>query len=87
MPPEVDEDMWRTVLSGEPWRGLVKYACRDGGFFWCIANVTPVIREIQSSGHATLRDIAVELNKRNVPTRRGLEWTAMAVSRVIARAD
>ena len=50
MPPEVDEDMWRTVLSGEPWRGLVKYACRDGGFFWCIANVTPVMEKGATTG-------------------------------------
>ena len=28
MPKEVDADMWRTVMSGEPWRGLVKYNTR-----------------------------------------------------------
>ncbi|KQW89079.1 hypothetical protein ASC94_21685 [Massilia sp. Root418] len=50
MPGEVDEDMWRTVLSGEPWRGLVKYARRDGGYFWCIANVTPVIEKGKTTG-------------------------------------
>jgi aerotaxis receptor len=50
MPPEVDADMWRTVLSGEPWRGLVKYRCNDGGFFWCIANATPVIEKGKTTG-------------------------------------
>jgi aerotaxis receptor len=50
MPPEVDADMWRTVLSGEPWRGLVKYGRKDGGFFWCIANVTPVIEKGKTTG-------------------------------------
>ncbi|KQV91423.1 hypothetical protein ASD15_00910 [Massilia sp. Root351] len=50
MPPEVDADMWRTVLSGEPWRGLVKYGRKDGGFFWCIANVTPVIEKGAATG-------------------------------------
>ena len=50
MPPEVDADMWRTVLSGEPWRGLVKYRRQDGGFFWCIANVTPVIEKGKTTG-------------------------------------
>ncbi|MHA4871792.1 methyl-accepting chemotaxis protein [Duganella sp. PWIR1] len=50
MPPEVDADMWRTVLSGEPWRGLVKYSGKDGGFFWCIANATPVIEGGQTTG-------------------------------------
>jgi aerotaxis receptor len=28
MPPAVDADMWRTVLSGEPWRGLVKHSSK-----------------------------------------------------------
>ncbi len=50
MPPEVDADMWRTVLSGEPWRGLVKYSCADGGYFWCIANATPVIEKGKTTG-------------------------------------
>jgi aerotaxis receptor len=50
MPQEVDADMWRTVLSGEPWRGLVKYARQDGGYFWCIANVTPVIEKGKTTG-------------------------------------
>ena len=50
MPPEVDADMWRTVLSGEPWRGLVKYSRQDGGFFWCISNVTPVIERGTTTG-------------------------------------
>ena len=50
MPPEVDADMWRTVLSGEPWRGLVKYRRADGGYFWCISNVTPVIEKGKTTG-------------------------------------
>ena len=50
MPDEVDADMLRTVLSGEPWRGLVKYRCKDGGFFWCIANATPVIEGGSTTG-------------------------------------
>jgi aerotaxis receptor len=50
MPPAVDADMWRTVLSGEPWRGLVKHSSRDGGYFWCIANVTPVIEKGKTTG-------------------------------------
>ena len=50
MPAEVDADMLRTVLSGEPWRGLVKYGRKDGGYFWCIANVTPVIERGTTTG-------------------------------------
>ncbi len=50
MPEQVNADMWRTVLSGEPWRGLVKHRCKDGSYFWCIANVTPVIEKGKTTG-------------------------------------
>lgn len=50
MPAQVDEDMLRTTMSGEPWRGLVKYRRKNGGYFWCIANVTPVIEKNRTTG-------------------------------------
>ncbi|WP_035374183.1 methyl-accepting chemotaxis protein [Pseudoduganella violaceinigra] len=50
MPAAVDEDMLRTTMSGEPWRGLVKFRCAGGGYFWCIANVTPVIEKHKTTG-------------------------------------
>jgi len=50
MPAQVEEDMLRTTMSGEPWRGLVKYRRKDGGYFWCIANVTPVIEKNRPTG-------------------------------------
>jgi DNA invertase Pin-like site-specific DNA recombinase len=49
-------------------------------------DLAPVIAEIQATGAASLRDIAAALTDRNIPTARGgTEWTAMAVSRVLAR--
>lgn len=51
------------------------------------ANVAPVIRQVQAAGCVSLRDIAAALNARGIRTRRGLlNWTAAAVSRVVARA-
>ena len=50
MPAQVDDDMLRTTMAGEPWRGLVKYRRQDGGYFWCIANVTPVIEKGRTTG-------------------------------------
>ena len=49
-------------------------------------DLAPVIAEIQATGATSLRDIATALTDRNIPTARGgTEWTAMAVSRVLAR--
>jgi DNA invertase Pin-like site-specific DNA recombinase len=50
------------------------------------ANLLPVVREIQTAGCSTLREIAAVLNRRGIQTPRGGAWTAMAVKRVIDRA-
>jgi DNA invertase Pin-like site-specific DNA recombinase len=47
----------------------------------------PVIEEARANGAATLRDIAEELNRRNIDTRRGGQWSAVQVSRVLAHAS
>jgi hypothetical protein len=48
--------------------------------------LAPTIKAIQASGVTTLRAIAAELNRRGIPTRRGLgEWDATRVRRVLAR--
>jgi DNA invertase Pin-like site-specific DNA recombinase len=50
-------------------------------------DLAPIIAEIRASGATTLRAIAAELNNRKIPTASGQgEWSAVQVSRVLARA-
>jgi hypothetical protein len=49
------------------------------------ADIAPVIAELQSAGARSLRDIAAGLNERQIPTARGGKWSAVQVSRVLAR--
>lgn len=49
--------------------------------------LAPVLRELQASGSASLRDIAAGLDARGITTARGSAWTAAAVSRVLARIE
>ena len=42
MPPEAFADLWRDLKAGRPWRGIVKNRRKDGGFYWVVANVSPV---------------------------------------------
>ena len=51
-----------------------------------VANVLPVIRELQRVGATSLRDIADTLNARGMTTARGRAWFATSVSNVLARA-
>ncbi len=43
MPKAAFKDLWDTVKSGKVWKGYVKNATRDGGFYWVFATVYPNI--------------------------------------------
>jgi DNA invertase Pin-like site-specific DNA recombinase len=49
-------------------------------------DLAPVIRELQGTG-ASLRQVAAELNARQIPTARGGAWSAVQVQRVMARVE
>ncbi len=55
MPPEAFEDMWRDLKAGLPWRGLVKNRRKDGGFYWVIANASPVRENGRIVGYQSVR--------------------------------
>ena len=55
MPPAAFEDLWTTIRSGRPWTGIVKNRRKDGGFYWVLANVTPVVRDGAIAGYVSVR--------------------------------
>src|SRR5271166_3437326 len=50
-------------------------------------NILPIIREIQSAGRSSLREIAEALNARGVRTARGGLWGSSSVRNVLVRAS
>jgi len=50
------------------------------------AKVLPIVRDIQATGHTTLREIAESLNARGVHTARGGRWGASTVRNLLMRA-
>ncbi|MBB5056911.1 DNA invertase Pin-like site-specific DNA recombinase [Granulicella aggregans] len=50
-------------------------------------DLLPIIASIKAAGATSLHGIAQELNERAIPTARGGEWSAVQVSRVLARAE
>lgn len=50
-------------------------------------DLSGIIREIEKAGAASLRDIAEGLNVRGIETARGGRWSAVQVSRVLARLE
>jgi hypothetical protein len=53
-----------------------------------VADLAPIVKELQAAGKTSLRAIAEGLNAQGIPTARGEgEWTATQVMRVLERLD
>lgn len=55
MPPAAFQDLWDTLHAGKPWMGVVKNRRKDGGFYWVLANVTPIMQNGEITGYASVR--------------------------------
>ncbi len=55
MPKEAFADMWRDLKEGLPWRGIVKNRRKDGGYYWVVANVSPVYNGKELAGYQSIR--------------------------------
>ncbi|MGZ3789019.1 MAG: methyl-accepting chemotaxis protein [Bacteriovorax sp.] len=55
MPQEAFKDLWATLQSGKPWRGMVKNRCKDGDFYWVDASANPIWEGEKIVGYMSLR--------------------------------
>ncbi|MDR3418185.1 MAG: methyl-accepting chemotaxis protein [Nevskia sp.] len=53
--PAVFVDLWSTIQAGRPWIGMVKIRCKDGGFCWTEARITPIRRSGEIVGYLSVR--------------------------------
>jgi len=50
MPASAFQDLWDTLKAEKPWTGLVKNRCKNGNFYWVVANASP---EYDSNGRVS----------------------------------
>jgi aerotaxis receptor len=55
MPREAFADMWKSLQSGRPWQAVVKNRRNDGGFYWVLANASPVREQGRVVGYQSIR--------------------------------
>jgi methyl-accepting chemotaxis protein len=55
MPVEAFKDLWDTLQAGKPWTGYVKNRCKNGDFYWVLANATPIWENGQITGYLSVR--------------------------------
>lgn len=54
MPEAAFMDLWRTLQSGRPWRGMIKNRCKNGDFYWGLVNANPTWEEGDIVGYVAL---------------------------------
>ncbi|MBI4968501.1 MAG: PAS domain S-box protein [Rhodospirillales bacterium] len=50
-PAELYQDLWRTILEGRDWHGVVKDRRKDGQAFWASVSISPVRDETGAITH------------------------------------
>ncbi len=55
MPPEVFDDLWKTLKSGQTWTGILKNRCKNGDFYWVKTNVNPNYENGNLTGYTSIR--------------------------------
>lgn len=63
MPRDAFKDLWDTGHRNEPWKGLVKNRCKDGGYYWVDAYVTPLTQNGQKIGYMSVRSKPTDAQK------------------------
>ena len=59
MPRAVFQLLWDAVAEGEQFMGYVKNLCKDGGFYWVFAHVSPITdARGQITGYRSVRRYA-----------------------------
>jgi methyl-accepting chemotaxis protein len=47
--------LWETLKAGRPWTGYVKNRCKNGDFYWVLANAAPIVERGEVVGYISAR--------------------------------
>jgi len=72
-PPELYDQLWRTIKQGEPWQGELRNRRKNGTFYWELSSIAPVRDESGTISHfvAIKEDITIRKAQEEV-----LSWQA-----------
>jgi aerotaxis receptor len=77
MPKAAFAQLWKTILSGTIWHGLVKNLRKDGKYYWVDTEVSPTYDE-----NGTLKGY---MAARKPASRKNIEETALLYQEMIAK--
>ena len=64
MPSAAFSDLWKKLKNNQPWRGMVKNRCKQGGYYWVDAYVTPLLEKGVVTGYQSVRVSPSDQQKR-----------------------
>jgi PAS domain S-box-containing protein len=53
MPTQAFSDLWKTIQTNRPWRGLIKNRRNDSSYYWVESNITPLIENGKTTGYVS----------------------------------
>ena len=62
-------DMYRTIATGQPWRGEIRNRAKNGSYFWLDTTITATI---DSNGHVTTLHLGVHRHHGSQESRRNV---------------
>lgn len=65
MPRDAFKDLWDVVRTDRPWQGIVKNRCKDGGYYWVDAYVTPLTENGKKIGYMSVRGRPTDQQKQS----------------------
>ncbi len=65
MPSAAFADLWGNLKAGKHWRGMVKNRCKNGGYYWVDAYVTPIVESGKITGYQSVRVLPSAKDKAN----------------------
>lgn len=55
VPQCVFADVWKTIMAGKSWHGVIKNRRKNGDYYWVDANITPLLENDRPIGYVSLR--------------------------------
>ncbi|TXL16119.1 hypothetical protein BMR05_00960 [Methylococcaceae bacterium HT4] len=55
VPAEFFKDLWTSLKEERPWTGIVKNRCKNGDYYWVLANITPFYENDKLVGYMSVR--------------------------------
>ncbi|NOR80129.1 MAG: PAS domain-containing protein [Methyloprofundus sp.] len=55
VPAEFFKDLWISLKEERPWTGIVKNRCKNGDYYWVLANITPFYENDKLVGYMSVR--------------------------------